>query len=134
MQQGVITTRKTSLMNMWIIIFTMLGCSLFDFCYSLAIFFLYTPECTPARIPFCLDSTFKFLDRFIAYYLWLYPLLWMFWPTKKNLDARKKYTKTMRYLYGSITGSSGRSTKTKNMLMNSNTQYNGLYDSSMLLT
>jgi hypothetical protein len=40
----------------------------------------------------------------------------------------------MRYLYGSITGSSGRSTKTKNMLMNSNTQYNGLYDSSMLLT
>ena len=137
MQQGILFSRKSSLKNMWIIIYTMLSCTVFDFIYSLCIFILYSPECTPQRIPYWLDSTFKFMDRFIAYYLWLYPLLWMFWPTKKNLEKEKKYRRTMKYLYGSINGS-GRQTKTRmtgggNAMMTSAGSYSALYASNGMM-
>ena len=59
-------------------------CAAFDFVYSLSVFIYYSPDCTPRKIPFWLDSLFKFMDRFIAYYVWLYPLLYTFWPSFKN--------------------------------------------------
>jgi hypothetical protein len=73
-------------------------CAFFDFCYSVNVFIWYTPECTPQRIPFWLDSLFKFADRFIAYYIWLYPLLHTFWPSVRRKDERDKYKQTVKFL------------------------------------
>lgn len=83
---------------MWMIIYTLVFCAFFDFCYSVSVFFFYSVDCTPQRIPWWLDSTFKLLDRFIAYYIWLYPLLWLFWPTIKRHDEQKQYERSVKWL------------------------------------
>jgi hypothetical protein len=98
MQMGILSSRKSSLNNMWLIVITMLFCATFDFIYSLSVFIYYSPSCTPQRIPFWLDSTFKFMDRFIAYYLWLYPLLYTFWPSFKNTKQQQIYKKSVEFL------------------------------------
>lgn len=38
------------------------------------------------------------MDRFIAYYLWLYPLLYTFWPSFKNTKQQQIYKKSVEYL------------------------------------
>lgn len=73
-------------------------CTLFDFSYSACVFVWYSENCTPQRIPWWLDSTFKFCDRFIAYYIWLYPLLYSFWPSVKNTKKKETYDRSIGYL------------------------------------
>lgn len=90
-QKTILESRLTSLRSMWVIIYTMAFCAFFDFCYSVSVFIWYTPDCTPQRIPWMLDSFFKFCDRFIAYYIWLYPLLHTFWPSSRREGERQKY-------------------------------------------
>jgi hypothetical protein len=97
-QDAITKSRKSSLDNMWMIIYTMVFCAFFDFCYSVCVFIFYSLDCTPQRIPWWLDSTFKFMDRFIAYYLWLYPLLWIFWPSIRRVDEQKRYDRANKYL------------------------------------
>jgi len=46
-QDTVIKSRKSSLDNMWMIIYTMVFCAFFDFCYSISVFFFYSVNCTP---------------------------------------------------------------------------------------
>lgn len=43
------------------------------------------------------NETLKFLDRLIAYIVWFYPLLYLFWPTKKNLSKNKRINKLIDY-------------------------------------
>lgn len=90
-QATILDSRKTSLQSMWLIIYTMSFCAFFDFCYSVSVFIWYSPDCTPQRIPWMLDSFFKFDDRFIAYYIWLYPLLYTFWPNIRRKKERDNY-------------------------------------------
>lgn len=47
MQLGILSSRKSSLNNMWLIVITMLFCATFDFIYSLSVFVYYSPSCTP---------------------------------------------------------------------------------------
>jgi len=45
---------------------------------------MYSEGCWNQRISNVWDSFFKFLDRFIGYIAWLYPLIVIDWPTTKT--------------------------------------------------
>ena len=79
--EQIVDSRRKSLRNMWIVIATLLFSTLFDLIYSIAVFFLYADQCYPQRISQTWDSLWKFIDRFVTQVVWIYPVIWVFWPS-----------------------------------------------------
>ena len=41
------------------------------------------------------DSVFKLFDRVDAYVIWFYPIIYLFWPTKRNIHQGERYVKVV---------------------------------------
>ena len=72
---------------------TLWSTTLFNFVYSICVKILYNSECAPQRISLTLDSVFKLFDRVVAYVIWFYPVIYLFWPTKRNIHQEERYVK-----------------------------------------
>jgi hypothetical protein len=46
-------------------------------------------------MPMPLYSFFKFIDRFFMYYFWVYPLLYVFWPTSRRQKEEESYNSSV---------------------------------------
>ena len=66
-------------------------------------------------ISFSLSSAFKFFDRFISTYLWLYPMLYTFWPNNRRKNEENNYNTSIQSLNESF-----RSNKSNNSNSNFN--------------
>ena len=82
--RATLKARTDSLRNLRVTIAVMWFASLFSMVYSICLFVFYDTNCQPQHISDFLNSFFILLDRFSSYLLWQYPIIFLFWPTKRH--------------------------------------------------
>ena len=90
-QQCIRESRLISLRNMWMVIFSLLFGVVFDTTYTLTVFFAADQDCNFPNVKQWLPDTYQLFDRFFMYFFWVYPLLYVFWPSVKTLKEQKDY-------------------------------------------
>ena len=70
--------------------------TVFNLVYSFMVLFMYNDKCYPTRINESLNSFFTLVDRIDSYFIWFYPIIYLFWPTKQNIDKEKRISKILQ--------------------------------------
>ena len=78
-----------------IIVWMMWGTTLFNFIYSVLVMARWTAECTPRSNMTIAWNFYDLFDRFDSYILWFYPLIYLFWPTKKQQHRDERFVKVI---------------------------------------
>jgi hypothetical protein len=91
--RATLKARTDSLRNLRVTIAVMWFASLFSLVYSIGLFVFYDENCQPQLISDFLNSFFILLDRFSSYLLWQYPIIFLFWPTKRHQVQEKRIHK-----------------------------------------
>lgn len=60
----------------------MLLVSTFELIYSNMIYFMFSEDCHNTRVSNGMDSVFGFMDRFVGYIFWFWPIICVLWPTE----------------------------------------------------
>lgn len=76
--------------NLKLIVATMWLSVIWNLAYSIIVRALYNKNCQPPDGDVALDSFFKFLDRFDAFLVWQYPIIYLFWPTMKLMKQERR--------------------------------------------
>ena len=99
--------RKTSVKNMWMIVLTLLFSSIYDLVYTLVIFYS-SQDCHPRTVRQGVWDFFEFTDRFVLLYIWVYPVLYVFWPSTRVKIQEQNYRNSLmtQSLVESITSGS----------------------------
>ena len=87
-----INFRNKAVRNMWIIIFTVIFVVNYSAIYSLVLFIWANKYCYISDHK-SVVSINNFLERFIHYFIWVYPLLYILWPADALCSKRKKKIK-----------------------------------------
>lgn len=85
--------RSDAVRNLKAIVITIWLSTLFNVIYSIVVRALYGQDCYPPSNNLVLDFLLKTLDRLDAYVFWMYPIIYLFWPTRSNLVQEKRVTK-----------------------------------------
>lgn len=93
--RALLKARSDSLLNLKVIVVTMWFTSFFNLVYSTCVFFMFNEQCYATRISMTLNSIFTLLDRFDSYLLWFYPIIYLFWPTKRHIVQDKRLVKVL---------------------------------------
>lgn len=91
-------SRKASVKNMWIVCLSMTFCVFVDLIYSLGVYACTDADCNPSYLSMPFYSLFKFIDRFFMYYAWVYPLIYVFWPSAKGLKEEEDHRNSVKTL------------------------------------
>lgn len=79
---------------MWLINLTLLFCTFFDSVYTLCVrFFSY--QCTPQHVRQGVSDSIEFFDRFILIFLWVYPVIYVFWPGVRVKKYEQNYKRSI---------------------------------------
>ena len=81
--------RKRAKCNMWITIYVVGFCVTYVGLYSLTLYVGPEDKCNISDSKW-VHSISTALERQIQYILWLYPLLWLFWPAEASCQCGKK--------------------------------------------
>ena len=81
---------------MWLIIGSMAFVAVFETIYSSCLAVLYTENCHQTHISNELNSVFSFIDRFVGYIFWFWPIIRIMWPTIA-LTNSERYMKAKQY-------------------------------------
>lgn len=92
MDRAILKARVDSLRNLRVTIAVMWFASFFSLVYSVCVQIFYDEQCQ-AAINTVLNSFFTLLDRFSSYLLWQYPVIYIFWPTKRHQAQEKRIHK-----------------------------------------
>jgi hypothetical protein len=77
--------------NMWIVIFGCFFSVLVDTIYSLWLFVFSDAHCHVNYISQGTFDALQFFDYLSMYFLWTYPLLYVFWPSVRVFKQQDKY-------------------------------------------
>ena len=58
---------------------------------------MFNSYCYPQRISQFANSMFTLIDRIDSYFIWFYPIIYLFWPTKKHIVQSKRISKVQEY-------------------------------------
>lgn len=84
--------------NMWVICLSMLFCVFFDTLYTLGVYLWSSHTCDPQVLPQVWSDTMQLLDYFFFYYAWVFPLLYVFWPTQWRVREEENYNASVMSL------------------------------------
>lgn len=76
--------RMTSIRNMWLVISGCFAAVLVDLVYSLWLFFTADSECHIEYLSQGVYDGIQYFDTLMMYFFWVYPLLYVFWPSVRT--------------------------------------------------
>jgi len=94
-QKDLLKSRQDTVKYLKIIVWMMWGTTLFNFIYSVLVMARWTAECTPRSSMTIAWNFYDLFDRLDSYILWFYPLIYLFWPTKKQQQRDKRFVKVI---------------------------------------
>jgi len=83
-EKDLLKSRQDTVKHLKIIAWLLWSTIVFNFIYSVMVFKLYSPECMPLHITLAWNAVFNLIDRLDSYVFWFYPLIYLFWPSKRN--------------------------------------------------
>lgn len=84
---------------MWLICITMTLCISIDLAYSISLAAFSSQKCTPQLVSQPVSDTFQFIDHFFLSYFWLYPLLYVFWPSTRRIKEQSDYRNSVEQVF-----------------------------------
>ena len=67
-----------------LIVAVMWVCVAYNLVYSVWVQLTTNKSCSPVAHHAGINIFFKFSDRFVSYLVWVWPIIYLFWPTIKN--------------------------------------------------
>lgn len=92
---ALLKARTDAIAKLRFIVFCMFACTVVNLIYSVCVDILYDAQCYPQHIPLWLDSVFSFLLKLDAYFIWYWPLIFLFWPTRRHVTQQKRIEKVI---------------------------------------
>lgn len=90
LERQTVKARADSIFMLKVIVWFMFATTVFNWVYSFMVFFMFNSDCYPQRISEFANSWFTLIDRIDSYFIWFYPILYLFWPTKKHIAQSKR--------------------------------------------
>lgn len=84
MDKQTVKARTDSIFRLKAIVWAMFLSTIFNLIYSIMVFFMFDSTCYPQRISQFANSWFTLIDRVVSYFIWFYPIMYLFWPTKRH--------------------------------------------------
>lgn len=85
------------MLNLNVIVWSIWITVVLNLVYSLMVFFMFAPECYAQRISLGWNSFFTLFNRFTSYIVWFWPIIYLFWPTKRHINQEKRINKMQEY-------------------------------------
>jgi len=89
-ERKILKARADSIFYLKIIVTTFWLSTAYNFLYSIIVRLITQSDCTPYDKLEFLVAFLKLLDRLDAFVIWMWPLLYLFWPSKFNTVAQKR--------------------------------------------
>lgn len=84
----------------------MWGTTAFNFMYSVMVMARWTNECWAPTNKALLWNFYDLIDRLDSYIFWFYPLIYLFWPSKKHKQQEKRFEKVVENINWTLSNSS----------------------------
>lgn len=88
-------SRQDTVRYLKIIVWVLWGTSLFNFIYSTMVMTRWTKNCTPKSNLTVAWNLYDLSDRLDSYILWFYPLIYLFWPSKRHQNKERRFIKVV---------------------------------------
>jgi len=84
----------------------MWGTTAFNFVYSVMVMARWTDSCQPKTQLALLWNFYDLFDRLDSYLIWFYPLIYLFWPSKKHIQREKRFEKVVENINWTLSNAS----------------------------